>query len=705
MSVTEFEISAGRRTVPAPRSGRRATGVVLGVFVVAAVAASIILTAGPAGTLAVAFAGLLAAASAFLLGRGADGGRPQRWAVSGAAVAAAGAILHLTTGLSALALLLSAAGAFGLAAACALLVAGIPRAREPWTPRYLLPVPLALSVRRRRPMRLAITAAVLSGALIALRPAIAAMAGEPLGAIAAGVGAASLLVIMCASVRLARPLQEAETAAAVLAAGCLAVFGIGVVTAVGLVLFPAPVAALIAVAVTAGAVGVAVPRGTRAARLADPGRPAYRTAVSGYELNNRLRPQTAGVARSVSDVVALIEDARQRGLTVRTHSTGHRSSMVPPMSGEALIRVLLDEPVTVDPLTSTARVPAGAKWADVLEAVVPHGLGAPHGSSGDVGVIGYLLRGGLSFYGRGRGVAANCVERIELVDAEGVLRIVDAASDPDLFWALRGGGGGFGIVTALTIRLFPLTEIATGTIMFGLDRAQEVARAWYEWTLDAPAEISTALRIVEVPKMPGMPRHLAGRTCIVIDGVAHRLGDHTLDPWTAARTLLDAVRAVDEPLLDSWRLAAPHEAPHTHMDLPFGLHHAADHLMVRDLGPQGIAAFVDAATRSGIMCELRQLGGALAHEPTDAGAVGLYAGAFAYFAGRLGPSDDAARGILDRLRDTLSPWDTGLVVPTFAADPSRPQRLFDDDTSLRVRAIRQHVDPAGVFAGDVVPDA
>ncbi len=704
MSSTIVRQATNRLSSTTPPA-HRSRAVMLGITVIVVIAAAVIVSVASAPPVALVSAGAVVAVSAFLFGRAADGPRPHRWAIAGALIAASAASLQLVPGWHVAALLLAACAAFGLAAASALLITGIPPKGAPWTPRYRLPVPLAIPARRRRALRHLIAVATAAGAVIALAPLLDATFGEPFGAVAAGLGFLALVVAAVASVRLARPLQEAETTGAVLASGGGALLGVGSVTLLVLVFAPAAVATAAWAIVSVVAVGIARPRRHRPARLSRPGSRAYRVAVSGYELNTKLTPAAAGVARSVADVVGLVGEARRLGLGVRTHSTGHRASIVPPMDDEALIRVLLDEPVTADPVTRTARVPAGAKWADVLDAIVPYGLGAPHGSSGDVGVVGYLLRGGLSFYGRGRGVGANSVIRIELVDATGAVRTVDADHDPDLFWALRGGGGGFGIVTALTIRLFPLGEIATGTLIFDSSRAHEVARAWHDWALDAPAEITTSLRIAEVPKLPGVPRRLGGRTAVIIDGIAHRLGDASADPSAAAESLITALREVAEPEFDSWRLTTPYEAPYTHMDLPVGLHHAADHLMLRDPGVDGIAAFVDAAIESGILCELRQLGGALAHRPVDAGAVGLYSGAFAYFAGRLGPSDEDTRTTLDRLRAVLSPWDVGVVVPTFAADPSRPQRLFGDDVAERVRSIRRQVDPNGVFAGDVVPDA
>jgi len=557
-----------------------------------------------------------------------------------------------------LGLLIVAVGAFGVAAASALLVTGVPARGETWTPRYLLPMPLPLSARSRRPMRRFFAAAVAAGAAIAAAPVLTVSVGRPAASAVAALGVAVLLALTVAATHRARRMQEAETAAAVWAIGCLALGAIGLATLLALAVLPFPAAAVVWAVVALAAAVAALPRRPRPPRLERPGQRAFRTAVSGYELNHKLAPDAAAVARSVAEVSALVTEAREQGLTVRTHSTGHRSSVVTPMRGEALVRVLIDEPVTVDPQARTARIPAGAKWADVLEAIAPHGLGAPHGSSGDVGVVGYLL---------------------------------------------RGGGGGFGIVTAVTIRLFPLTEVVTGSILFDVADARAVARAWYAWTQDAPAEITTSLRISEVPKLPGIPRRLAGRQCVLIDGAAHRVSPNGADPLAAVESLLAALSATAQPLLNSWRPATPHEVPFTHMDLPFGLRHAADHLLLRDLGADGVDAFVEEAVRANILCELRRLGGALSHEPRDAGAVGLYRGAFAYFAGRLGPDDDTVRETFDRMRDALSPWDTGFVVPTFASDASRPQRLVDEDVQERVRVIRARVDPCGVFAGDVAP--
>src|SRR5918994_769619 len=132
------------------------------------------------------------------------------------------------------------------------------------------------------------------------------------------------------------------------------------------------------------------------------------------------------------------------------------------------------------------RVGAGTLWEDVVDAAAPHGLLALHGSSPNVGVIGYSLGGGMGWLARSHGLQANSVTAIELVTAEGEFVRTDAGHDPELFWALRGGGGNFGIVTALEFRLYELTEIYAGFMVWDWSEAGRVLDAWADWSRTAP---------------------------------------------------------------------------------------------------------------------------------------------------------------------------------------------------------------------------
>ena len=130
--------------------------------------------------------------------------------------------------------------------------------------------------------------------------------------------------------------------------------------------------------------------------------------------------------------------------------------------------------VSIDPSTQRVRVGAGVKWERVVPRLSEHGLAALHGSSPDVGIAGYSLGGGMGWLARKHGLQANSVTAIELVTADGVHRRVDATHEPDLFWALRGGNGNYGVVTAIEFRVFPVEELYAGAMFFPFERTGDV---------------------------------------------------------------------------------------------------------------------------------------------------------------------------------------------------------------------------------------
>jgi FAD/FMN-containing dehydrogenase len=396
------------------------------------------------------------------------------------------------------------------------------------------------------------------------------------------------------------------------------------------------------------------------------------------------------------------------------HSTGHAAMGLADLEASALLKVAMDGPITVDPERRLARIPAGRAWGDVVPLVQRHGLAVPHGSSGHVGVVGYLTRGGLSAYGRTTGVAANAIESIELVTADGRLVVASRDNEPELFWALRGGGGGFGVVTAVTVRAFDPGEVITGTALWELDQAAAVADVWARWSVTAPAAITTSLRILTLPPLPGMPVRLAGRPMLVIDGTAV---DHDAAARDAAGDLLARLRDVATPRLDTWRVADTPEVPNTHMDPPFSPAHSSAHTLLGsrsasdEAQARGIVRdFVGAAAQrdTGVaISELRQLGGALADSPADAGAVGHYRGAFGWLAIALHgkPGREAAEAAIDTQRAEIASWETGYTAPTLAAERTRPARSFAESDAARVDDVRERIDPEGLFRVDIAPGA
>jgi hypothetical protein len=448
---------------------------------------------------------------------------------------------------------------------------------------------------------------------------------------------------------------------------------------------------------------------TRPAHM--PGTPGYREATAVYNLFAPVQPDEAVIADSVSSVTAAITRARSRGLDVEVISTGHASSMADQMSGVLLVRTVPGGPVEVDPQTRRARIPAGTRWGAVAEAAAAYGLGALHASSPDVGAVGYLLKGGLSFYGRRFGLAVNSLRAVELVAADGQLHRVDADHEPSLFWAIRGGGGGFGVVTAVEIELFNAAGIWTGADWWAVSEAGPLLEAWTAWTRTAPREVTTSFRILRLPPLPGVPEPLTHGPVVCLDGAALATTSAAVPDVSAqVDELLGRMRAVATPVLASWRAATTMDVPQTHMDPPDPLPAVGDHMVLGELDQAGQRAFLstaDAASQSPLVSsELRQLGGALADEVADGGAVNRLEGAYCYYALAI-PGDEGQTAAIHRYlaqaRTALAPWDTGSVVPTFVEDRGNPGRFMSEERAAFVELIRRDIDPAGLFRRGVWP--
>ncbi|MFD6756876.1 FAD-binding oxidoreductase [Micromonospora gifhornensis] len=444
-----------------------------------------------------------------------------------------------------------------------------------------------------------------------------------------------------------------------------------------------------------------------------PGQPEYDEATRVFNLAAPLRPAAAIVARDTEAVRAAVRYARAAGLAVRTHSTGHGAATAAPMDDVLLIRTLITGGVRVDAHRRRAWIPAGTCWDAVIQAAAEHGLAAPHGSSPQVGVVGYLLRGGVSFYGRHRGLAVNSVRAVELVTADGRLRRVDADTEPDLFWALRGGGGGFGVVTAVEIELFPVAGVVTGAAFWPVAHAAELIPRWQRWAEQSPWTATTSLRVMRLPDVPGViDPELSAGPVLCVDGVV--VGPSADDVETAQRQaeeLLRPLRSVAAPLRDSWRPTDCTQVPYSHLDPvePLSLH--GDHMLLGELGERGAGAFLAAAADPAttlINVELRQLGGAFASPVPGGGALDHVGAAYAWLAGGAPGGPLTLADVADacaRVRAALRPWDTGSTVPSLVENVSQPQRHLTAARLANVDRVRLSVDPDGVFRSDVSPGA
>ncbi|MFB7301319.1 FAD-binding oxidoreductase [Streptomyces rubiginosohelvolus] len=447
--------------------------------------------------------------------------------------------------------------------------------------------------------------------------------------------------------------------------------------------------------------------------FAAPGAPEYEEATEVFNLAAPVRPDVAVTARSVAEVRAAVRAADERGLPVRMHTTGHASASRPRVADGALIRTRLEGGVEVDVLRRTARVPAGTTWGEVVVAAAPHGLAAPHGSAAHVGVVGYLLGGGVSFYGRHTGLAVNSVRAVELVTADGALVRADEGSDAELLWALRGGGGGFGVVTAVEIDLFPVAGVVTGAAYWSAAHARPLLRAWRDWAGNAPTRATTSFRVMNLPPVPGVPPALAAGPVVCVDGaVSAASPDEVPEAQRQAEALLDPLRDLAVPLLDTWSLTDAAGVLDAHMDPAEPVPFVGDHFLLSELGDDAVDAFLGAVGEGSgsplVVATLRQLGGAFAEADPRGGALSRVDAAYAYM-GSGPPFGPVTVADLERhcavVRAALGPWNTGTTVPSLVEGAASPQRHLDPAAAAAVDRVRRRVDPGGRFAGDCAPGA
>lgn len=430
------------------------------------------------------------------------------------------------------------------------------------------------------------------------------------------------------------------------------------------------------------------------ARLSIPGADGYDTARLPWNRVTDQHPIAVAEPTTAAEIAAIVQDAAASGLRVVVQSTGHGAG---PLRGRDLSQTILVSlrrmrDVTVDAAARTATAQGGAVWHDVLAAATPHGLTAAHGSAGDVGVVGYTLGGGMSFYSRRHGLAVNSVRRMRVVTATGQIVTASPRENSDLFWALRGGGSAFGIVTEIELDLLEYPDVFAGLLLWDGSRAADVARAWATWTTAAPETATTSLRIMHFPPLPELPPFIAGRSVVAIDGVI-------LESDAAAAALLAPLRAL-QPELDTVARIPAAELTAMHMDPPEPSAAVSDHAMLTGIDDAFLDALVDAAFDARPMIsEVRHCGGALARTVPGAGAVGAVAGEYLLTALAVVPTPEAVPGgvaATHAVVEALRPWHGQGLAITFVDMPGRDLTPAFTDPA-RLEALRAAGDPQGVF--------
>jgi FAD/FMN-containing dehydrogenase len=428
-----------------------------------------------------------------------------------------------------------------------------------------------------------------------------------------------------------------------------------------------------------------------------PGDETWDQARQAWNLAADQHPELVALPRSAGDVQAIVDYARSRGLRIAMQGTGHNATPMGPLDGTVLVKTSEMRAVEIDEAHCVARIEAGALWSDVTAPASEAGLAALAGSSPDVGVVGYTLGGGLSWLGRKYGLAANRLLAVELVTADGRLVRATRHDQPELFWALRGGGGNFGAVVAIEFELIPLRKVYAGMLLFDWENAREIMHTWREWTSTVPESVTTSFRIMQLPPLPELPDFLRGRKLVIIDGAIVE-GDER------AAEILAPLRALG-PEMDTFASMPPVGLSYIHMDPEEPMPGISDSALLSSLPAEAVDAIIDVAgPGSGsplVMVELRHIGGALGRYA--GGAVSRFEGEYLYFAGGV-PVDAALVAAIEArfalVAGALEPYTNGRQYLNFAERPHNPAAFYGEETYARLRRVKAQVDPLEIFRGN-----
>lgn len=426
--------------------------------------------------------------------------------------------------------------------------------------------------------------------------------------------------------------------------------------------------------------------------LTRPGDPGWDSERQAWNLAVDQRPTAVVRAGSVRDVQLVVRTARRLGLRVAPQSTGHNAAPMGDLDGTVLLQLGGLNAVTIDPETRTAHVEGGAVWGDVTAAAAKHGLAALAGSAPDVGVSGYTLGGGVSWLARSHGLACNSVTALEVVTADGRHRRVDARTDPELFWALRGGGGSFAVVTALEFTLFPISEVYAGVLFFPLERASEVLHAWRTWVADVPDEVMSVGRMLRFPPLPDLPPFLSGKSYVVVEACSTLSAEET-------DALLGPLRALG-PAIDTFAPTKVEDLGQLHMDPPGPVPGAGDGFMLTELPAQAVDTLLTAAGPDVavplLSVELRHLGGALTPgRASNGGAVDGLDAQFLGFAVGVVPDANVAKAVHASIRNVqqaMTPWSAAGCYVNFAEQTKPGRTLFGAAAYERLQEIKHRYD-------------
>jgi FAD/FMN-containing dehydrogenase len=431
-------------------------------------------------------------------------------------------------------------------------------------------------------------------------------------------------------------------------------------------------------------------------RVVTPSDSDWDAARSGFNLLVDQRPEAIAFPVDNRDVAAVVAHARARDLRVAPQATGHNAAPLGSLDHTLILNTSQLTGVSIDAGARRVRVGAATRWEDVVPRLSELGLAALHGSSPDVGIVGYSLGGGIGWLARKHGMQTNAVTAIELVTGDGELVRTDAEHEPELFWALRGGGGNFGVVTAIEFEVQPVRTVYAGAMFFAIERTADVLHAWSELLPALPEEITTWASIMHFPPLPELPEAIRGRSFVVVK--AAFLGSEA-----DGRELLRPVRELG-PEMDTFAVQPPAGLGDLAMDPRDPLPYRFRHALIDELPAVAIddIAGIAGPGSSLALVQIRHMGGALARHEPGAGARATLPGELCVFALGVVPdagADAVVQAEIDAVIASVAPRRAGLY-PNFVEEPADARAFFDPRTWERLRQVKAHYDPQDVIKGN-----
>jgi FAD binding domain len=432
-------------------------------------------------------------------------------------------------------------------------------------------------------------------------------------------------------------------------------------------------------------------------RIATLDDPDWDEARKAWNLVADQHPEAVAFVEGAADVAKVIRVAAERELKVTAQGTGHGAAPLGSLEDTILIKTERMRGIEVNRQARTARVEAGALSMDLGPVAQADGLCSLPGTAPGVGLAGFTLGGGWNWLANCYGFACNHVRAIELVGADGEARRVDDENDADLFWALRGGGGSYAIVTAIEIELFPIAEIYAGMLVFPAEIGVEGIRAYREWTETLPEEVTSIVRFLRPPPRPQIPEAIRERPVLTM--AAACIGTEAEgEQWIAP------LREVGEPILDTFSQIPAERLNRIHMDPEQPIPGLGQHELIGELSDEAIDALVEVegpgAGSPLLLVMLRHGGGAVRRAPDGAGALAKIDAAFAMNAYGVPTSPKLREAIvrhLDHLHEMMEPWAAPGGFFNMIERPAPLEEILPPQTCERLAEVKRRWDPDGII--------